>query len=196
VRIADVILRQGHLSEDALLDTVMGGEPHAHLAVCQTCSRKAEELRGWLDETRTSALAAADSVFPPEKLALQQAQIMRRIEQVDEPARVIAFPSQAVPAGRQESGRRIAPGWLGVAAAAGLVVGVISGQMSARVSVAQPPNAAAPVVEPAAPLAPSVVPGAVDPVNASILNLDLDRHVPASLRAMDEITPTMVAQSR
>lgn len=195
MRIADVVLRQGHLSEDALIESAMGGNRPAHLDSCDACARRAVELGRWLDDTRASALAAADDAFPVEKLAFQQAQIMRRLEQVDAPPRVIAFPSQPAVGTRPESGRRVAAGWLGVAAAAGLVVGVVSGQMSARIAVAQPPAATVPATE-STPTFTSPVPSTTEPMNASILNLDLDRHVPAALRAIDEITPTMVAQSR
>ncbi len=74
---------------------------------------------------KTLGAEAADAVFPPEQLAAQQAQILRRLEQLDEPARVISFPRF----GRRvhdsgAGGRRVAVSWVAVAAAAGLVVGV------------------------------------------------------------------------
>src|SRR5690606_7636115 len=100
---------------------------------------------------------------PPEKLALQQSQIMRRLEQLDAPPRVIAFPAQAVSAPRTDMGRRVAPAWVGVAAAAGLVIGIIGGQVSARLTPTTA-NAPAPVQTQQADPEPSVT--VVQPVNA------------------------------
>lgn len=186
MRIADTLFRQGHLSEDALTQAIVTGDRPAHLERCESCTRRALELSRWLDDTRAVALGVADDAFPAEKLAFQQAQIMRRLEQLDEPSRVIAFPAHAVAAPRSESGRRVAPAWLGVAAAAGLVVGVISGQMSAGVTTVATP---APAPAPAATTPVSQEPAA----NASIFNYDdLDRHVPGALEFMDDITPTLV----
>lgn len=186
MRIADVLFRQGHLSEDALTSAILSGEHPVHLEHCDECSRRARELGLWLTDLRAEALAAADDAFPPEKLALQQSQIMRRLEQLDAPPRVIAFPAQAVGAPRTNSGRRVAPAWLGVAAAAGLVIGVIGGQVSARFA---PEAGIAPVQTQQAEPASSV---ATQPVNASLLDYDLERHIPDSLLIYDEATPTLV----
>ena len=48
--------------------------------------------------SRDDALAEADDVFPAERLAAQQAQILRRLEALERPARVIAFPKLPQPA--------------------------------------------------------------------------------------------------
>jgi hypothetical protein len=75
-----------------------------------------------------------------------------------------------------------------VAAAAGLAVGVVGGHFAARVN---PPPAPAiestslPLgPEPAVPAGPDVTP---------LFELDLERAMPASLREMDENTPSLVA---
>jgi hypothetical protein len=133
VRLIDAIIRSGHLSERALVEVVMTGDRPAHLDRCDICAERAVELGHWLDDLRTTGIEAADAAFPAERLAAQQAQILRRLEQLDQPARVIAFPSQYRLA-RETGGRRVAPAWLGVAAAAGLVLGVVGGQMTARMS--------------------------------------------------------------
>jgi hypothetical protein len=188
VRIADIVFRQGHLSEDALTAAVLSGERPAHLEQCDECSRRARELGLWLSDLRAEALAAADEVFPPERLAIQQSQIMRRLEQLDAPPRVIAFPAQAVGAPRTDRGRRVAPAWVGVAAAAGLIIGVIGGQFSARMAPATV-SAPAPVQTEQQP-APQVATPA-QPVNASLLDYDLERHIPDSLLIYDQATPTL-----
>ena len=187
MRIADFVFRQGHLSEDALTEAVLSGERPVHLEHCDECSRRARDMGLWLADLRAEALRVADDAFPVEKLALQQSQIMRRLEQIDAPPRVIAFPAQAVGAPRTETGRRVAPAWLGVAAAAGLVIGLVGGQVSARITPVTP--VAAPIQTQQADPAPSV---AGEPINASLLDYDdLDRHIPDSLLMFDQATPTL-----
>lgn len=181
MRIGDLVFRQGHLSEDALTEAVLSGHRPAHLEQCDECSRQALDLSLWLADLRSEGLAAADEAFPAERLALQQSQIMRRLEQLDAPTRVLTFPAHAVSAPRP-AGRRVAPAWLGVAAAAGLIIGLVGGQMSARVA---PETASVPPVE-------SETTSSAQPVNASILDYDLDRHVPDSLLLYDQLTPTLV----
>jgi hypothetical protein len=196
VRLADLVIRGGHLSEHALISAVMTGDRPAHLDRCDLCAERAVELGRWLDAVKTTGTDAADAAFTPERLAAQQAQIMRRLEQLDEPARVIAFPSHSR-LQRESAGHRVAAGWLGVAAAAGLVLGVISGQWSARLGV-QPVQVrteqqAAPQVQPVAE-----APAEAGPIDASLLDMDLDSlNVPA-FAVMDAMTPraTQVALNR
>ena len=54
--------------------------------------------------------------------------------QLDHPARVIAFPAASRPERHRNGERRVALSWVGVAAAAGLAIGVVGGQVSARLS--------------------------------------------------------------
>jgi hypothetical protein len=188
MRLVDVVFRQGHLSEQAVVDAVMTGNRPAHLDRCDLCAERALEMSRWLDRVRDTASEAADEAFPPERLVAQQAQILRRLEQADEPPRVIAFPAHA-PADRADrSTRRVAPAWVGVAAAAGLIVGVISGQVSARLGQAEPTRATtAPVSAPA-----STVAADLPTANASFLDLDLENSAPEPLTTLNEITPRML----
>ena len=188
MRLVDAVLRQGHLSEQALAEALMTGERPAHLDRCDVCAARAVELGRWLDDVRAVGIEAADRAFPAERLAAQQAQILRKLEQLDEPARVIAFPAATRAQGREAGGRRVAPAWVGVAAAAGLVIGVIGGQLSAR--LATPPPAATPAVAAATPHPPAAEPRS-NP--ASIFDLDLDGLGAPSLAPINEITPTMTA---
>ena len=135
VRLVDAVFRQGHLSEQALVEAVMTGERPAHLDRCDLCADRAVELGRWLDDVRGLGLEAADEVFTPERLAAQHAQILRKIEQADEPSRVIAFPKPTRSDAREASTRKVAPAWVGIAAAAGLALGVVGGQVSARMSI-------------------------------------------------------------
>jgi hypothetical protein len=195
VRFADVVLRGGHLAEQALIEAVMTGERPIHLDRCDLCAERAVELGRWLDDVRAMDLAAADAAFPAERLTAQQTQIMRRLEQLDEPARVIAFPSQyRLP--RESSTRKVAPAWLGVAAAAGLILGVFGGQWSAHLNN---PAVVAPVQPSAIAEPTSTQPGpdaapltAANTPHASWLDTDqnLDRITVPTLQAFDEATPT------
>jgi hypothetical protein len=72
------------------------------------------------------ARAEADEAFPAERLAAQHSQILRRIEALERPARIIRFPKHTRPVIGERSGARR---WIAAAAAAGLVVGVAAGQL-------------------------------------------------------------------
>jgi hypothetical protein len=143
VRLADAILRRGHLSDDALVDMYMTGERPVHLERCDICAERAVELGRWLDDVRAIGSEEADAAFPPERLVLQQAQILRRLEQADRPARVIAFPGP-VQDRFGMNGHGIRPAWVAVAAAAGLVLGLFGGQFSARLGMDRAAAPAAP----------------------------------------------------
>lgn len=134
MRFADLILRRGHLSEQTIIEAVMTGSRPAHLDRCDLCAERAVELGRSLDETRAIGLDAADAAFPAERLAAQHAQILRRLEQLDEPARVISFPRHTSRLEERVTGRRVSASWVAVAAAAGLVIGVVGGQYSARLT--------------------------------------------------------------
>jgi hypothetical protein len=147
VRLIDTVLRQGHLSEQAIVEAVMSGDRPHHLDRCDICAERAVQMARWMDDVQTDAIDVADAAFTPERLQAQQDQILRRLEQLDHPARVIAFPAASRPEPNNVGGRRVAVSWVAVAAAAGLVIGVVSGQMTARIS----PQPSAPTAASAAP---------------------------------------------
>lgn len=189
MRLVDLVLRQGHLSEEALTEAILLGQRPAHLDSCDLCARRALEAGRWLEDIRNTAVEAADEAFPAERLAAQKTQILRRLEQLDAPPRVLPFPAVPVTAFREADRRRVAPGWLGVAAAAGLVVGVIGGQMTARVDQTeqQAPTTTAAIPTPVPAIALDVAPG-----TSSILELNLERFTPDSLQGLDDMTPRLV----
>lgn len=79
-----------------------------------------------LDALRDAAHAEADALFDERTLEAQRASILRRIDEAGQRARVIRFPG--VPAVLRPSAvhsRR----WVSAAAAAGLVIGLVSGQL-------------------------------------------------------------------
>jgi hypothetical protein len=185
VRLIDGLFRRGHLSERALVDALLTGDRPVHLDRCDICADRAVDLGRWLDDVKTAGVEAADAAFSPERLAMQQTQILRRLEQLDQPARVIAFPTQARLGQRDPNDRRVAPAWVGIAAAAGLVLGLVGGQVSARIGGARQPAVPAQVVV-QADEGP-----AISTARLSQPDLDLDLeglNIPA-LDAVDGITP-------
>jgi len=203
VRLIDSMFRQGHLSDRAINESVITGEHPAHLDQCDLCADRARQASLWLDDVRDAAVGEADRVFTPERLTAQQAQIMRRLEQADEPSRIIAFPRASRPA-RDAQSRRVAPAWVAVAAAAGLVLGVLGGQLSARLEFASQARAMAP--EAATDSARRAATDTSEQLsratgaNALFLELDLDNAAtPTVLEPINGATPSMtqlLARSR
>jgi hypothetical protein len=123
--------RGRHLGDAALAEiwtaTAAGEQAlDEHLDACAACRARYAALASWLEGVRDEAIAEADQAFPADKLALQQAHILRRLEAMERPARVIAFPRIARPIGAQHSSARR---WIAAAAVAGLVIGLAGGQM-------------------------------------------------------------------
>jgi hypothetical protein len=182
VRLIDVVFRQGHLSEQALIEAIAGGERPLHLDRCDLCAERAVAIGRWMDEVQVDATEAADAVFTTERLDAQQSQILRRLEQLDNPARVIAFPA-AGRTGREVGGRRVSASWVGVAAAAGLVIGIVGGQVSARLSQ--------PITVPQTQNAENVA----APVDAEFLEQSYDQLSIPAFERMDEMTPRLTQAS-
>lgn len=196
MRFADAIFRNGHLSERALAEVYMTGRRPAHLDRCEVCAERAVELGRWLDEVRTLGIEEADVAFPAERLAAQQGQILRRLEQIDRPARVIAFPAQSGYDRLEPGARGIRPAWVAVAAAAGIVLGVFGGQISTRFLAERGASQRPPVqTQQPAPAAPVTAPAvALDTLPP--LDLDLyDRPHFEAVAALDELTPHSIVTS-
>jgi hypothetical protein len=125
-----------HLDDDAFAEVwteratlgqaVSGAPPEKHLQSCADCRERYAAFATWLETVRSEARAEADEAFSAERFATQQAQIARRLEALEHPARVIAFPRFARPISAQQDPRRR---WVAAAAAAGLVIGVGLGQL-------------------------------------------------------------------
>jgi hypothetical protein len=188
--VRDVVLRGGHLSDRALVDVCMTGERPAHMDRCDICAERAIALGRWLDDVRAVGEADVDAVFPTERLAAQQAHIMRRLEQLDQPARVIAFPRHVRLDGQAEHGHRVSASWVAVAAAAGLILGVIGGQVSARFTSAPATKTATTQVAAATPAS------AVDAARVAEMNQidqeSADRQSLGELSRLDLITPRIL----
>lgn len=115
---------------------------HPHLTSCAHCRVRYAAFTGWADELKYEAHAEADEVFPPERLSAQQAAIFRRLEALERPARVIAFPKYTRPISTSQP---LARRWVATAAAAGLVIGLAAGQiLDLRHALEGPPQTARP----------------------------------------------------
>ena len=119
-------LGRGHLSDQQFARLWTSGDRHPHLDACADCRARFAEFDGWLLGVGDVLRAEADEAFPAERLAVQQAQIARRLETLERPARVIVFPkaARAVISGHSHVRR-----WVTVAAAAGLIAGVGLGRV-------------------------------------------------------------------
>ena len=194
------LLPNAHLDDAALAEiwTASAGSGHAasnaHVERCAECRQRYDEFCRWLEGLRTEALADAEAAFPAERLAAQQAQIFRRLEAAQRPARVIKFPKFTRPLSARRS---IAHRWITVAAAAGLVIGVALGQwLDLRHRFAGAPELASQAtVSTVPPEAPSqmviqTTRTISDEALLSELDVSLSMHPAVKpLRAIDTITP-------
>ena len=198
--------RARHLQEDGLFECYLAEhcgdplEPPAaeHLTDCPECRARYGDLRRFMDALRTEADSELDEIFPPERQRAQQQQIARRVEHLGHHARVISFPGRQPGLPAPSASSRVAHHWLGVAAAAGLVIGVGLGTgyyslapSGARQTVATR-SIAEPVEAPAPATLPDVVPALVTDINEQFLSeleLALERPHTSELLALDELTP-------
>jgi hypothetical protein len=98
----------------------------AHIETCGTCRARYDAYVDWLSDARVDALGEADDIFTAERFGAQQAHILRRLETLERPARVIAFPRfpRSVTASRRGPHR-----WIAAAAAASFIVGLGAGEL-------------------------------------------------------------------
>ncbi len=190
-----------HLDDAAIAGVWAGstleGRPASgpHLDACAACRSRVDELSGWLAQVRAEGIAEADEHFPADRLAVQHAQIVRRLEVADRPPRVIAFPKASAPLTSRSSH---ASRWIAAAAAAGLIVGVGVGQvMDLRRAIGGEPagvEARLSVQPPAA--APVAAATGGDEAFLSELDASLSRPSVPELRAIDDFTPRTGEQPR
>jgi anti-sigma factor RsiW len=198
-----VIQRAHHLQEERLFDSYLaerGGEPidppvADHLADCGACGARYAELSAFMDALRRDGDAEADAIFTPERLRLQQQEIVRRIALVGRPARVLSFPGLIVQRTLEASNRRTAPRWVAAAAAAGLFVGVAVGasfqwrsQQQARQTFLSD-AARTPRLNPVATRGTGQADVAADDAFLSDLEIALERPHTRELQAFDALTP-------
>lgn len=186
MRLADVVFRRGHLSEAALVEAWNTGVRPAHLDRCDICAERTLEISHWLEDIKTLGRGEADAVFTPERLAAQRGQILQRLEQLDRPSKVISFPARSARVAEIGETRRVSPGWLAAAAAAGLTIGVVSVELSHTFGLGIPGQVASgtTVAQPQANVA------GID--LATLSDDPYGRTQLGSLDEMDEMTPRLI----
>ncbi len=187
MRLADVVLRRGHLSESALVEVWSSGVRPVHLDRCDICAERALEVSHWLEDVKDLGRTDADAIFTDERLTAQRGQILQRLEQLDRPTKVISFPARKSRVSEAGEGRRVSPAWLAAAAAAGLTVGVVSVELSHSLGFGSKPTQM--VASSTTPQVPDPTTGA-DP--SALYDDTLARAELGSLSAMDEMTPRLV----
>jgi hypothetical protein len=195
------MVRANHLQEERLFEcylTSRSGEPidppvAEHLADCEPCAARFDELAAFMDGLQEEGEAEADAIFTPERLHQQQQQIERRIALAGRPARVISFPRRFVRGTITGSGARTAPRWIAAAAAAGLFVGVAVGAgYEWRVGSAGSPRFAESSRPHLTPMGIRVTnPADVSADDAFLSDLEaaVERPHTSELRAFDAFTP-------
>lgn len=184
-------LGRGHLddSEFARLWTSEAGHPH--LDACAPCRARYEAFGRWLSGIGDELRLEAEEAVPENRLAIQQAQIARRLETLERPTRVIPFPkaARAVISGHSHVRR-----WVTVAAAA-LIAGFGLGQVMPLRTVVRPssiaqvqPQFTAPDAEQRAKQIPPVT-SSNSSNDDELLSETFTQSRVSSLNALDEMTP-------
>ena len=138
---------------------------------------------------RAAACAEADAHFDDRALEAQRHKILARLAHLGHPAKVIRFPK--APAGEMPAGN-LNRRWISVAAAAGLIIGLLGGQLVHLVP--QPARRVSPVatatVAPSAPSVPTFVPvsASVDDGLLGEVEIVMMARTANELRALDELT--------
>ena len=171
----------------------------AHAADCPECGWHLARLTADMDELRTQAAADADALFPPSALADQRARILQQVAAVARTPRVVPFPSPARRTSLPMSG--VSRRWVSVAAAAGLILGLLTGQLVHLLPVAAP---LAPAAQPSAldrvgPIRPAEGAAQIVQARANISDDELLGEIDAAvqlrraaeLRALDALTPSL-----
>jgi hypothetical protein len=169
----------------------------AHVATCDRCSSQFSRLTADADALRDVAFAQADEVFDDAMLDAQRTRILDRLAHLGQAARVLSFPrrSRDVVMPVASGSRR----WVSVAAAAGLIIGLVAGQLLHFVpsrgtvgirdqvmTMQAPDRPGGPVLVPASASVPALSDDdLMEEVEASVQSRRAQ-----SLRALDALTPT------
>ncbi len=143
-----------------------------------------------LEAYRAAACAEADAHFDDRALEAQRHKILARLAHLGHPAKVLRFPK--APQGELPS-VNINRRWVSVAAAAGLIIGLLGGQLVHIVP--QQTRRLAPMATSIAPSAPSsgtvLVPASLSLDDDLLSEIELVMQVRSAseLRALDDFTP-------
>ena len=183
-------LGRGHLTDQQFARLWAAGDRHPHLDACAGCRTRFAAFDAWLIGVGETLRVEADEAFPAERLAAQQAQIARRLETLERPARVIVFPkaARAVISGNSHVRR-----WVTVAAAASLIAGFGLGQVMPLRTVIRTQQAAAPKANFTQPvtadIAKSLTDAAASQNDDELLSDAFVSPKVKNLSALDDMTP-------
>lgn len=183
-------LRRGHLTDPQFARLWTTGGTHPHLEGCAACQARYARFELWVTGLGDELRAEADAAFPESRLAVQQAQIARRLEALERPARIIAFPkaARAVISGNSHVRR-----WVTVAAAAGLIAGIGLGQVVPLRTAMKEQTVATATRQLTAPEAASrakeLAPVSTSQSEDELLSDAFVRPHVSTLSALDEMTP-------
>lgn len=141
-----------------------------------------------LEAYRAAACAEADAHFDERALETQRHKILARLAHLGHPAKVIRFPK--APHGEAPASS-VNRRWISVAAAAGLLIGLLGGQLVnllPRQTRRMAPMATS--IAPSAPARPYVA--VAVPVDDGLLgeiDYAVQLHSASALRVLDELTP-------
>ena len=198
--------RLHHLGEERLFDCYLAeqaGEsadpPTAeHLFDCAECCARYGDLVQFMYGLRAEADADTDRIFPADRLRAQQQQILRRIQHVGRPARIIDFPGRLVSRTMNATAAHGVTRWVYAAAAAGLVIGVGLGAVYqsewSRIQSGRRPSAAHQLSasRSRAPIATAGIGAASEGTEDAFLSdleVALERPHTPSLQPFDALTP-------
>jgi hypothetical protein len=113
--------------EQPSLENADDNRAFEHLSECDDCANRFAQITLDADGLRDFAFAQADEVFDDAMLDAQRTRILDRLAHIGQAARVISFPhrTREVTMPVSPTGRR----WISVAAAAGLIIGLVAGQL-------------------------------------------------------------------
>jgi len=149
-----------------------------------------DQIEAALEDYRAAACAEADAVFDDRALEQQRHKILARLAHLGHPAKVIRFPKVMT---SETPTAAVNRRWISVAAAAGLIIGLLGGQL---VHLVPQPNARrlppmATSIAPSAPSQPQFLPISA-PADDQLLDeveLAMQMRGSAELHALDELTP-------
>ena len=179
-----------HLNDQQFARLWTAGDRHPHLDACAGCRARFAAFDAWLIGVGETLRTEADEIFPAERLAAQQAQIARRLETLERPARVIAFPkaARAVISGNSHVRR-----WVTVAAAASLIAGFGLGQAVPLRTVLRTQQVPAPKTDFNAPktviIAKELTPSSTSLNDEELLSDAFVSPKVKNLSALDDMTP-------
>lgn len=171
----------------------------AHISACDDCSAALTRLTLDLDDLRAAAYDEVDAVFDDGMIDAQRNRILDRIAHIGQAAKVLRFPRRQRAAAMPVS--NVSRRWVSVAAAAGLIIGLVAGQtlhfvpwgnrLQTSETTIQAPPSSRPSIAPA--VAQAGVAGLTDDELLDLMDR-IDSAVQirrvSSLRALDALTPT------